>query len=74
MAQNTADHLEIKNDIKDVKSSITAISEKIDKAMDCKADKTDLKEVRQNQWGLLVGIALALIGAFVSLIKQGVIK
>jgi len=74
MAQNTSDHLEIKSDIKDVKNSITLISDKIDKAMECKADISDLKEVRQNQWGLVVGILLSLVGVVFSLIKQGVIK
>ena len=74
MEQNVQDHKDIKLDIKEVKDNIGKINDKLDSALTCKADKTDVEQMRQNQWGLLVGVLLSAMGVIFSLIKSGVIK
>jgi hypothetical protein len=60
--QNTAEHLEIKVDIKDVRSGQTRIEDKLDKAIACKADKDEL-----NYWrnvlvsGILITIFVTIV-------------
>ncbi len=60
--------------VKDQKEDFQRVFDKLDTAVSCKADKTDLDQIRQNQWLFVVGILMTLAGTLLALIKTGVIK
>lgn len=69
--------IEAKLDIKANKDEV----EKVIGLATFKADKVeiadvkdDIRQIRNNLWGLLVGVILALLSAVITLIKIGVIK
>jgi hypothetical protein len=70
MEQNKADHREIKEEMCEIKGSIKEIGNKIDKVIDIKADKTEVKDINTRMWALLAGIVIALFGAFMSLLSS----
>lgn len=67
---NTADHLEIKNDVKEVKADIKGISDKIDVALSCKADKTELEKLDSRFWGIVVAVLMLLAGIVATWFKN----
>lgn len=80
--QNDKDHAEIKGEIKEVKNGQVRIEGKLDRAIECKADKADLKtaqdDIKKINDGLLqtsrnalyqtVGLVLTSLGLIISLI------
>jgi len=61
--QNTAEHLEIKTSLKD-------ISRKIDSAIEGKADKDDVKDLRDKGWGIIMAIIVVFLGLVATAIKS----
>jgi uncharacterized protein YacL len=82
ISQKLDDHIVTQtiNDQK-VNETLARIESKLDTKASCdmvdnavrdistKADKADIRQLQQNQWGLVVGILLALIGVLAALIK-----
>ena len=68
--QNTADHLDIKNDVKEVKADIKEIAVKIDTALECKADKASVTKLDDRFWGLVVAILMLLAGIIATWLKK----
>jgi len=60
--QNNKDHQEIKQ-------ALNKIELKIDKAIEEKADKTDLKDLRDKGWAVILAIIVAFIGLIVTALK-----
>lgn len=75
--KTTMSRIEAKLDIKANKDDV----DKLASMAQSKADRdevnnlrTDLQQMRQNQWGIIVAVLLALIGAFIGLIRDGIFK
>jgi hypothetical protein len=60
--QNTAEHLDIKATLKDIDS-------KLESAFTKKADKEDLKDLRDKGWGLVVAVVVAFLGLIATSLK-----
>ena len=60
--QNNKDHQEIKQ-------ALNKIELKIDKAIEEKADKTDLKDLQDKGWAVILAIIVAFIGLIVTALK-----
>lgn len=69
--QNAEDHKEIKEEMK---SGFGTLNSKLDAAIECKADKSEVKDLRDKSWQIIAGIFIAmvtaLIGLIVSLVKR----
>ena len=49
-------------EVKNLKEIVIRIEEKLDKAIECKADKSDLKTIDSRFWGLVIGMLMLLAG------------
>ncbi len=61
--QNTVEHNEIKADVKE-------IAKKIDEAMEQKADRSEVKEIKDKAWQIILAVVVAVIGALFAIIKS----
>lgn len=59
---------EMKSDIKDIRDDLKSVMNKIDKALDSKADKTEVDKLRgigfKVFWGMLIGL-ISMIAFFI---------
>jgi len=60
--QNTCEHTEIKTALSD-------IDKKLDRAMEQKADKEEVKDLRDKSWQIILAIIVAFIGLIATAIK-----
>jgi hypothetical protein len=63
--QNTSDHNEIKR-------ILDTLSEKLDKVIQAKADKSELKITNNRLWGFIVTTFFTLVGFVIYMIKMSI--
>jgi hypothetical protein len=56
-------------EVKNLKEIVVRIEEKIDKAIESKADKSDLKILDSRFWGLVIGMLMLLLGIIAAWFK-----
>ena len=59
-------------EVKNLKEIVIRIEEKLDKAIECKADKSDLKTLDSRFWAVVMAIVVAFIGLIVTAVKTWV--
>lgn len=58
----------LESEVSTIKDSTARIEQKLDSAITCKADKTEVQDLRKMLWGVIIGVAAFAVTTLVGVV------
>lgn len=58
----------LESEVSSIKDSTSRIEQKLDSAITCKADKSEVQDLRKMFWGVIIGVAAFAVTTLVAIV------